>query len=367
MVATKKSSRSSALTSLSAFIFLIFSAVLVSCSKSETSAPSKELRIYTWSNYLEDSLIKAFEKATGSNVKLDYFSSNEELLAKIQASVQSGASGYDLIMPSDYMVYTMTKLNLLQELDGSKLAFRSDLAAQFSNPSYDPGLKYSVPVAWGTTGVAVETAKAKGIDLAQGLSWKDLFENPANAGQVTFLDDMKEVFHAALMVLGKKWESAGEAEIAQAFEYIKKNKKNIKAFTTETKPVMEAGECHLCQAYSGDVLRAQQKRSTLKYFIPKEGATLWTDNFSIPKNAPNVALAHEFMAHFLSAESAKAFTELTFFASPNEKSRALLSPALQSNETIFPSAQDRSRLHLIQEKPELMTLMDRYWTELRSE
>ncbi len=347
----------------------MFSVLFSACTQGGKTGGSatKELRIFTWSNYIEDSFIKEFEAKTGARVKLDYFSSNEELLTKIRASVESGSAGYDLIMPSDYMVHNMIQLGLLQSLDHAQLAFIKDFSKEFQNPEYDPGLKFSVPVAWGTTGVAVETSMVKSFNEKGGISWKELFESKENKGQVALLDDMKEVFHAALLVLGKSWKEATADDVKAAFEYIKKHRANIKAFSSEAKPVMEAGECHYCQAYSGDVLRAKEKRKALSYFIPKEGATLWTDNFAIPKNAQNPSLSHAFLAHFLSAESAKTFTELTFFASPSESARALLPEALKNDPVIFPSTEARARLHLIKENPDLLILMDQYWTELRSE
>lgn len=365
MVATKTSKNLIALTF--SLTFTLLALTFSGCSKNEEAKAIKEIRIYTWSDYLQDSMIKSFEKESGLTVKLDYFSSNEELLAKIQASVQSGSAGYDLIMPSDYMVATMVELKLLRELDHGQLPFVNDYAPEFKNPSYDQGLKHSVPVAWGTTGLAVDTSKIKNFSRSQGISWKDVFENKAYSGQVSMLDDMKEVFHAALLVLGKKWSEATKEDITAAFQYIKKHKASIKIFTAESRPVMEAGECTLCQAYSGDVLKAQKTRASLDYLIPKEGATLWTDNFAIPNNAKNPSGAYQFLSYFLGSAGAKQFTESTFFASPNQKARMSLIPELQANNVIFPSENDMKRLSLIQEKPELMLLIDQYWTELRSE
>jgi spermidine/putrescine transport system substrate-binding protein len=364
MVATK--------TSKTLISFCLLTAVgLFGCSKKSAEqaggGATQEIRIYTWSDYLQDSMIKDFEKNTGYKVKLDYFSSNEEMMAKVQSFVQSGSPGYDLVMPSDYMVTMMAHLQLLLELDHAKLPFLKEFAPEFQSPAYDPGLRHAVPVAWGTTGVAVDTAQAKKFKRSEGISWRDFFENKDYAGHVTLLDDAKEVFDAALMILGKDWAQATLADVEAAYHYIKAHKSAVKAYTGESRPVMEAGECVLCQAYSGDVLRAQKARPSIEYVIPKEGATLWTDNFAIPKNAKNVEGAYKFLDFFLSAQRAKQFTEATYFASPNQTARQSLVPELQANSVIFPSVGDMKRTHLILERPELMLKIGEYWTEIRSE
>ena len=61
------------------------------------------LHYFTWSDYVSPELIHEFEQAHGARVVVDTFSSNEELLAKLQG----GASGYDVTVPSDFMVSIM--------------------------------------------------------------------------------------------------------------------------------------------------------------------------------------------------------------------------------------------------------------------
>jgi spermidine/putrescine transport system substrate-binding protein len=62
-------------------------------------------------------LIQEFERREGVKVVIDTFSSNEELLAKLQ----SGATGYDVAVPSDFMVAIMIQQGLLSELDQQAL------------------------------------------------------------------------------------------------------------------------------------------------------------------------------------------------------------------------------------------------------
>lgn len=329
-----------------------------------TSKPQKELRLYTWSEYFEPRLIKAFEQQSGIKVKVDYFSSNEQLLAKLQISEKGKASGYDLILPSDWMVHTMIELELLQSLDHGKLPILSELSKQAFTFFYDTGLKYVVPLTIGTTGLAINTKLFKGIDIKK-LSWRDVFENPKIAGQVTLLDDAREVIQSALFIQGKSFANATEADVRAAFDYVKKHKNNIKAFTSETRSVVEADECAICHMYSGDALQVKASKPEIEFVIPKEGATIWTDNFAIPKNAENPDYAYQFINFMLAAENSKTFTERLYYRTPNENSRKILSKEILENPAVFLPKDLERKTVFIPERKDLMLLLDRGWTELK--
>ena len=361
---------STSVVALAATLALIAS---VGCTK-KPNAPGaavpgaiRELRVFTWSDYLKDEVLKEFEKENNAKVILDFFSSNEEMLAKVQATIQSGSKGYDVIFPSDYMAGNMRKLGLIQPLDHAKLTFLKDFNPDFLTPAYDPVLSHAVPFAWGTTGVIINTNLAKGLDLSKGFSWKTLLEDPKLAKKITLMDDAKECLHLALMIQGKTWITATEADVRSAFDYLKAHKKNVKLFTSEPKEIVKNGECAVCQGFSGDALRLMTEMPGVKYLVPNEGATIWTDNLAIPKNASEVALAYAFMNKVLSRDAAKRFTEQTFFPSPNGEGMKLLDATLKSNNAIFPDPATFAKLRYLTERPELLQLIDRLWTELKSQ
>src|SRR5947208_436229 len=139
-------------------ILLAAALVLGSCTKKTTpgeapqaASSGKVVNLAIWSNYVSPELLKAFEAKTGIKVQVSNYSSNEELLAKLQA----GASGYDVAVRSDYMVGVMGHLNLLKELDKQQLTNLKSVDPKFLHKPYDPDSKYSVPYDWGTTGIAV--------------------------------------------------------------------------------------------------------------------------------------------------------------------------------------------------------------------
>jgi spermidine/putrescine transport system substrate-binding protein len=342
-------------------IALAFLLVFTSCTRTETPAV-KELRLYTWSQYFDDKTIHDFEKEEGVKVKVDYFSSNEQMLTKLQLT--QGERGYDLILPSDYMVRLMIEMKLLKPLDKSKLPFLKDFEKEALNPPYDPGLQYSVPLAVGLTGLAWNTKLMP--KLPGSFGWKNLFEDAAYKGKITLLDDIKEVLQAALLANGKDLASANEQDIKDAFAYLRKHKSQLKGFTTETRPVIEADECALCMTYSGDARQVAEAKPEIRFVVPNDGASIWTDNFAIPANAAEPELAHKFIAKMLQPAVAKEFTLRTGYRTFSKAAKAMLPKEITSNPVIYPQAQG-VKFHYLVDKKELAGLIDKEWALLKSE
>jgi spermidine/putrescine-binding protein len=174
-----------------------------------TSGGNKTVHLATWSNYISNDVVQQFQKETGYTLKLSHYSSNEELLAKLQA----GASGYDVAVPSDYMVFTMIQLGLLQKLDPAKISFRSQIDSSFLGKKYDPQNEFALPYDWGTTGIAYRKDKVK----TPIHKWSDLFTREDLKGKFSLLDDAREALGAVLKSQGKSLnvKDASEIEVAK--------------------------------------------------------------------------------------------------------------------------------------------------------
>lgn len=345
---------------------LLLCLLLPACTKKEDAKP--ELRLFTWSEYFPDEVIREFEKEQNAKVRVDYFSSNEQLLTKLQLSANNPEEAYDLILPSDFIVRTMADLKLLKTLDHSAMPFLAEFDAK-QKPDYDPEMKVSVPMAIGTTGVAINTKLLPRFTSPEvqkkGITWKEIMESPEFKGKVTLLDDTKEVLQLGLLMNGKNIINATEADVKTAFAWLKSHKGQLKGFTTETRPVIEADECAICMVYSGDALSVGKTKPEIIFLAPKDGTTIWADNFSIPANARNPDLAYKFMAKVLSATGGKSFTERTGYRTPNVKSRALLAKEVAENPSIFPVL-NAKQFHYLVERKDLATLTDREWALLKS-
>ena len=321
----------------------------------------KTLRIYSWSGYFPDDAIKAFEEQNALSVEISYFSSNEELFAKMVA----GASGYDIVLPSDYMVKRMIDRNMLMPLDHQELPSLSNISEEFFRAPFDPGLSYSVPYTSGNTGLLINT-KAIPIADESDVSWSMLFESP-DIGHTSMLDDMREVFAAMLF-----WRGFGPNErrmeiLSQANQDIARSKKNITLFSSEPAALVIKGEINIAHAFTNHAVQAAALDPAFKFIFPREGAITWTDNLTIPKDARHPKEAIAFIEFFLNPENAVEATRTNGLGTPNKAAWSKLTPEEQTDPVLYPSVEQKKRLHFLEDlQGESLQNMSRLWTEMKS-
>ncbi len=319
---------------------------------------SKELNIYNWSNYIAPNTIPDFEKEFGVKVHYDNYASNEELLAKLQA----GGAGYDIIVPTGYMVKIMSSLGLLAELDMTHIPNFQNIVPEYKNTPFDPGNKYSVPYQVGLGGLGINTAKVKEpID-----SWATLWDAKYK-GRISILDDSRSGFIPALKLMGYSINSTSAEQLQQAKEMLIKQKALVKAYTSDTyMDMLKSGDVWIAYGYSGDVYQVIAEAPHIKFVIPKEGVEIGVDNLCIPKNAPHQYTAEVFINYILRAGVGAAITNATHYGSPNAASRDSILPEILNDPGIFPPKEVLDRCEFINDVGEATQHYDRLWSELKS-
>ena len=261
------------------------------------AAAEGELNIYNWGEYINPAVLKKFETDSGVKVKLDTYSSNEEMLAKVQA----GATGYDIVFPSVHMQDIMAKLDLLEKTNINEYPGFKNIDPAFLRAKSDPKGEYCLPYAWGTVGIEYNR-EVLGKDIT---GWKDLIETvKAKNLKFTLLDDMREVIGVGLILNGKSVNSTDPEELKQAAQTMIEMKPYVAAFTFENRPMVEAGDVAAGHAFVGamvDVLREPKK---LGYVIPEEGATMYQEDICVLKSAPNKENAIKFLQFYTQPEVA---------------------------------------------------------------
>ncbi|WP_017659076.1 ABC transporter substrate-binding protein [Baaleninema simplex] len=323
---------------------------------------SDVLYIYTWAGYTDRELIDQFYKETQIRVIADVFSSNEEMLAKVQA----GAGGaYSVIYPSDYMVRRQIDLNMLMELDKSRLPGLDRLFPKFRDPSYDRDNRYSVPLSWGTTGL-IYNRKALNPPPTD---WQYLWDYQQQlTKRLTLLNDQREVFGAVLRSLGYSYNSTNPDEIRAAYEKLVRLKPAIAAFNSDAwRTQILTGDLKIAMCYSSDANEITPENTDLAYVHPESGSSIWTDALVIPRTAPNIEGAYAWLEFMLRPEVAARICERLSFATPNATAFELLPREVQTNTTLFPpeSAIEKSE-SLEPIPPDVGEIYNRYWTKLTS-
>ncbi|MGE0634461.1 MAG: PotD/PotF family extracellular solute-binding protein [Pseudobdellovibrionaceae bacterium] len=334
---------------------------LTACtSKKQEEKPSKELNLAIWANYLSPEMQEKFTKETGIKLIISNYTSNEELLAKVQA----GASGYDVAVPSDYMVDIMVKQGMLHDLQADKIPNKANLNPDFLSQEFDPENKYSLPYSWLTAGIAVHRDIFKGTIS----SWTELFANKELDGKISLLDDVREVLSTALKKNGYSVNTTKKEELDKAQTDLKAFRKKVKMFRTDTIDPLVAKEVAVAHAYSSDALQAAEKSGgKIEYILPVEGGTRSIDNLVILKNAKNVEAAHQLINFLLTPEANVAFVKAIKAGPVLKQTRDLLPDNLKNNPALFPPSDSLKKFERLKDLGETTAVYDRLWTELKVE
>src|SRR5438045_7793 len=241
--------------------------VALALAGSRAAAAPPKLLIGIWTNYLPADVVADFEKEKGCTVEIPWnYGSNDELLAKLQ----SKATGFDVVVPSDLVLTILVQQGLLERIDPAKVPNVVHLDPQFVGRAADPKNEWSVPYTWGTVGIAWRSDKVKGdVD-----SW-GVFATDKGGGNAYLLEESRDVIAAALLYRGRSVNTTSKDELAQAKTDLQAWRPKVKGFTGEVKDHLLSGEAWLIEAYNGDVAQAMQERpGVLKFAVPKEGGIL---------------------------------------------------------------------------------------------
>lgn len=338
---------------LALFIFTIFIAIMIGCS-----GQKETLHIYTWVDNIDEEVIAEFEEKHGVKITMSYYSSNEEMLAKLQA----GGSQYDLIQPSDYMVEIMMELDMLEKLNKENIPNLANMVSNFQTPPFDPDKEYSIVYTWGVTGIAYNTKYVTDPIT----SWNDLW-NPKYSGRVVLLNDPREVIGMGLIKNGFSNSSTKITELETAVNDLRGLVPHILAFDTDAiKQKFVDEEAWIGTVWSGDAAFIYEDNDSIEFVVPKEGATIWADTLAIPKGAKNKELAEKFINYLLEPEVSVKNYESIGYSNPNEKAYPLHSEEYRSNKMIFIDQADLDRTEWLVDVGDLTGEYDRFWTQLKS-
>ena len=313
----------------------------------------KELHLYNWSDYIAEDTVPNFEKEFGVKVTYDTYESNEEMVAKLQA----GASGYDIVVPSGYIIPLLVATDMIMPINQKYITNVANVSPIFRKLPSDPNDKYTIPWQWGTTGVAYRTDKIK-IPVN---SW-EVFHDRKYAKKLTMMDDGREVIGAELRRRGHSLNSTDKTELAQAKADCIDAKKNLKAYiSAPVKAQLISGDVWISQLWNGDTNQARVEQPSLAYVIPKEGCTIWADSMCIPKSAPNKRVAHEWINYILRAEVGAALSEATGYGTPNAAAARVM-----KDPVAYPTDDELKRLEYQVDLGKDTETWDQIWTEIKS-
>ena len=306
-------------------LLLLSATALSSCKKD--GGETVTLYVYNWGEYISDGsegsldVNAAFEEwykeKYGDTVKVNYstFSSNEDMYAKLS----SGASNYDVVVPSDYMIARMIEEGMLRKLDFSNIPSVQyiDNEALFGDnpPYYDPESAYSVPYTYGTVGIIYNQTMVDEADIG---SW-ELMWNEKYQGNILQFNNSRDAFATALFKLGYDVNTENEAQWREALAQLMEQKPIVQGYVMdEIFNKMENGSAAIAPYYAGDFFTMYEDNEDLAFFYPREGTNVFVDAMCVPATSENPLVAERYIDFMLSKEAAIANAEYICYASPNK-------------------------------------------------
>ncbi len=345
-------------------MFCLF--LLVSCSHAEDM-----LYLYNWNNYFSAKTLARFEKQCPCRAQQDFYSDNEEMLAKLDA----GASGYDVLVPTGNAVETLIRKQALRPLDKLQLPHLANLHPAYLNAWYDPGNIYSVPYATTITLLGYNVEKLRELQLPTD-TWALIFEPRYLAqikGKVTVLDSQRELMAAAMRYLGLSIQSSDPAEWNAAKDLIIRAKPYWAAFSNSTYiKDLAIGNIWVAHGYSNDMFRAREdaraagRPFTIGFATPKEGAVLAVDNWVLHKSGQRPDLAYRLIDFMLDGDNAADVSNLIGAGNPNAAAWPHIRPEIAGTPALFPPVAELGHLEMLRDfGPLLRRTLSRMWTEIK--
>ncbi len=337
----------------------------------------KSVNVLNWSDYIADTTVADFEKATGIKVTYDVFDSNEVLETKLLA----GRSGYDVVVPTAPFLERQIKAGVFLKLDKSKLPNLKNMDPDIMQrtAAHDPGNDHSINYLWGTVGLGYnpdQLKKAIGTDTID--SWSALLD-PAIASKlakcgIAILDAPTDVFGSVAIYLKLDPNSEKPEDLKAVEDTLMKIRPYVRYFhSSQYINDLASGEICLALGWSGDVLQARDRGAAaakpvrVKYAIPKEGAINFFDMLAIPADAPHPGNAHVFLNYLMQPEVIAKVSNKVRYANGNIASLPYVEDSIKNDPGIYPDAATRARLQPdLVESQQFSRDLNRSWTRVRS-
>jgi|694.fasta_scaffold133703_2 spermidine/putrescine transport system substrate-binding protein len=343
---------------------LVLPLVLAACGGAKkadtagTSTEEKKLNIFSWAEYIPQSVLDGFTKETGIQISVENYASNEELIGKLLA----GGGKYDLIQPSEYAIEVLIKDNQLIPLNQEALTNLGNLAPEFRSMVFDPGNKYSVPFMAGFVGICVNTEKVK--TPIKGFS--DVFV-PALKNRIVVLDDSREIVSWALGESGLGINDVSPENLAKIKPLLQKWLPLVKVYDSDSpKTALKNGDVDIGVVWSGEAAILYNDDKKFQFVLPEKGAHLFVDSMAIPKTAAHPQNAHLFINYLLRPDVSKMISDEFPYYNPNSAARSLLSPDQLANPASYPPAQDVARMQTFKDIGQQAAAVDEIVTQIKA-
>ena len=317
----------------------------MTCKATDVSASDKSLIISNWTGYIDPpnangSSTRRFNEETGIDVTYNVdINDNAEFYAKVKNQL-GGCEPIDrdMMMLTDWMAARMIGLGWVQPLDPEAVPnLHKNLIKSLQGRQWDPDLEYHAPWQSGLTGIAYNAAQVDEVG-----SFEELITRSDLKGKITLLSEMPDTMGFMLKVTGADPENFTDDDWGVALDRLEEviaNGQVLQFSGNNYLQQLAQGNLYACEAWSGDVIQAQFDNPDIKFVVPEEGLSLWSDNMLIPNKATHQANAEAWIDFFYRPDIAAKLASWVNYICPVQGAREeieKIDPSLAENPLIFP-------------------------------
>jgi len=352
--------------SIIAVWLVVIASVLMLASGYYIFQPGKSITIFAWGDMLDEDVIAEFEQQTGITVNVSFYATNEELLAKLRALE---GRGYDLVVPSDYVVAKLIQEGLVQPLDKERLHFYNDINPVLLGHFFDPENRYALPFEWELYGIGMN-AYCQPREEVEQHPWRCIFEP-----YKTFLaerfhaiamanDPVEAIVFAAHYLYGPVTSLSREQQ-REITQLLQKQKAWVEAYTNDrSEYYLATNNCCISLSQSSLIWRAMRQYGNISFYLPPNDGFVTIEHCAIPVGSDKQDLVYQFLDHLYSRESMRRHFEKHAFIPARYDVIDQLS-ATEEQKQIMRSSHKRFRqLHFIRDLvPD--EIKNRMWIEIK--
>jgi putrescine transport system substrate-binding protein len=359
----------------------------IGCGKTNSEASSSQhtaigsddnvVNLFIWADDIAPDTLSSFEKRTGVKVHVSNFDSPETL----ESRMLMGSSGFDVVVPTAAFIERQIRSGAYLALDKAQLPNLGNLdPALMSRVALnDPGNAHGIVYTWGTFGIGINKAMVSKLLPNDSLdSWRLLFDpdSAAKAGKcgINLMDDPVGVVRLVLIYLGRNPNEPTSRDLADVERLLSKIRPFIRNIDTSSQiQALANGDICIALAYNGNVVQASKRAKeaqngiVIDYLIPEEGTLLWFDLMTIPKDAPHVANAYQFLNYILDPHVVANISNTIAFANANMAATPLLDASIATDPAIYPRPDQQQRLVTqVEPSPEQARAITRLWQKFKT-
>ncbi len=314
------------------------------------------LNVLNYGQYLDRDLLDEFESKYNIRINYEIYPTPEDMYTK----VKSGATDYDVIITSDYMIERLINQDWVLPLNFDNIPNYQYIDESFRKTAFDPEGIYTVPYFWGTLGIIYNTEVVQGRPTSWDLLWDENY-----AGQILMMDSQRDSLAAALKKLGYSLNTTNEAELEEAKQLLIQQKPLVLAYVVdEVRDMMIGDEAAIALLWSGEAVAAMVENDKLQYFVPEEGSNIWIDAMFIPKTVRHKDEAEKFINFLTSKESTLVNIDYVWYSTVHTEALKEVEDYLLEKEAFNPTDNVLERTEMFRDLGDFLPVYYRIWTEI---